>query len=147
LTLAIKPERPTSQRSAIMRAVPRKNSRAEVKVRRVAHRMGLRFRLYRSDLPGSPDIVFPKHRAILFVHGCFWHRHEGCRKTTTPAANAGFWSDKFQTNVARDARDIQKLRVLGWRVAVVWECQTKDDDLLEKKLRELLELPHTRNAP
>src|SRR3546814_1568347 len=86
---------------------------------------GFRYRLHVRGLPGSPDLVFPKRKAVVFVHGCFWHRHEGCRYTTTPRTNEDFWRQKFQGNVARDRRHAEMLHALGWRVAVVWECALK----------------------
>jgi DNA mismatch endonuclease (patch repair protein) len=86
---------------------------------------GFRYRLHVRELPGSPDLVFPKHRAVVFVHGCFWHRHEGCRYTTVPKANEEFWRRKFQGNVDRDRRHTEMLQAHGWRVAVVWECALK----------------------
>jgi DNA mismatch endonuclease (patch repair protein) len=103
-----------------------KDTGPELRVRRVAHSMGLRFRLHRKDLPGKPDLVFPRHQLIIFVHGCFWHRHEGCRRATTPATRMEFWVDKFAATVDRDARQIAQLEHLGWRVLVMWECDLKD---------------------
>jgi len=99
-------------------------------VRRALHAMGKRFRLFRRDLPGRPDIVLPRYRIALFVHGCFWHRHEGCRLSSTPKTRIEFWNDKFVTNIARDARNVAELRALGWRVGVIWECETRRPDLL-----------------
>lgn len=112
-------------RSAHMRSIRQKNTTPELVVRRVAHAAGLRFRLHRRDLPGTPDLVFQKHRTVVFVHGCFWHRHEGCRKATMPKSRTDFWSEKFERNRERDARNVADLETLGWRVAVVWECQTR----------------------
>ena len=89
-------------------------------------------------MPGSPDLVFPKHRCVIFVHGCFWHRHEGCRRATTPSTRQGFWQDKFRRNVERDAKAIEALRADGWRVMVVWECETKNDGTLADVLRTFL---------
>lgn len=85
--------------------------------------MGLRFEVNRSDLPGSPDIVFPEAKVAIFVHGCFWHRHEGCRKATTPKSNVDYWDKKFRANLERDARKIEQLRQLGYCSLVIWECQ------------------------
>ena len=96
----------------------------EMLVRKLLWAEGFRYRLHRKDLPGKPDIVLPGYMAVIFVHGCFWHRH-GCSLTTTPATNAAFWRSKFKENVARDKRDIALLRTDGWRVAVVWECMLK----------------------
>jgi len=118
------------RRSWLMSRVGGKNTGPEVRARKAAHALGLRFRLHRRDLPGTPDIVFPKHRVALFVHGCFWHRHHGCRKTTP--ASSKFWANKFATNVARDARVADELKKLGWRVVTIWECETKDNDRLSR---------------
>lgn len=109
-------------RSTMMSRIKGKNSRPELALRRQLFASGYRFRLHRRDLPGSPDIVLPKPGAVVFVHGCFWHRHEGCPKATTPSSNAAFWRVKFMANVRRDAAAIDRLVALGWRVAVVWEC-------------------------
>lgn len=125
-------------RSRIMRAVGREDTTPELSVRRIAHKLGFRFRLHRKDLPGSPDIIFPKHRLCLFVHGCFWHRHHGCRKATTPKSNAAFWMDKFARNVERDARKVKALRALGWKVAVVWECQSNDETIVGSIIRDAI---------
>src|SRR5208283_218253 len=102
-------------RSALMRAVRGKDTKPEVRVRRVLHHMGLRFRLHRGDLPGRPDIVLPRWKLVIFVHGCFWHRHAGCKKTTTPAANHAFWQNKFEQNRKRDRRKCRQLRQCGWQ--------------------------------
>ena len=111
-------------RSRMMSGIRGRDTKPEKLVRSFLHRAGLRFRLHAS-LPGKPDLVFPKHSAVVFVHGCFWHRHEGCRYTTTPRTNEDFWRQKFQGNVARDRRHAEMLHALGWRVAVVWECALK----------------------
>jgi DNA mismatch endonuclease (patch repair protein) len=124
-------------RSRIMRAVPRTDTTPERHVRRLAHSLGFRFRLHRRDLPGTPDIVFPKLSTVVFVHGCFWHRHPGCAKATTPRTRAVFWREKFQANVVRDKRVVARLRALGWRVTVIWECETQHPDRLERKLTKL----------
>src|SRR5947209_4336932 len=110
--------------SARMRAVAQANTGAEMSVRRVLHALGYRFRLHRKDLPGKPDIVLPKYRAVIFVHGCFWHRHPGCRKATAPKTNLEYWHAKFSSNVTRDKENRRQLRALGWRTLVVWECRT-----------------------
>lgn len=125
-------------RSRMMAAVRGKNTKPELIVRRQAHAMGFRFRLHRRDLPGRPDIVFPCLRCVIFVHGCFWHRHRGCDGTTTPKDNAELWAAKFKRNVERDRAAVQGLRALGWRVLVVWECQTRDASSLRRKLDRFL---------
>lgn len=109
-------------RSRMMSGIRGRDTKPEKRVRSFLHRAGLRFRLHTS-LPGKPDLVFPKHRAVVFVHGCFWHRHTGCRYATTPSSNAEFWQKKFDENVARDRRVARQLRKEGWRVFVMWECQ------------------------
>ncbi len=125
-------------RSALMSRVKAKDTKPELRVRRLAHGLGYRYRLHRRDLPGSPDLVFSGRRKVLFVHGCFWHRHQGCRKTTMPKTRAKFWQRKFDDNVRRDERVIAALRDLGWDVLVVWECETSDEDLLRRTLLEFL---------
>lgn len=118
-----------------MAQVRGKDTRPERIVRRVLHGMGLRFRLHVRALPGSPDLVLPRHRAVVFVHGCFWHRHARCKRTTTPATRRRFWLEKFAANRERDQRVRRHLRRLGWRVLVVWECWTRDTDHLADRLR------------
>nr|WP_280938712.1 very short patch repair endonuclease [Mesorhizobium sp. LSJC264A00] len=113
------------QRSAIMRAVKHRDTKPEMAVRRALHRLGLRFRLQRRDLPGRPDIVLPGRRLAIFVHGCFWHRHPDCRRATTPKTRIDFWSAKLEANAARDERVERELVAAGWKVLIVWECQTK----------------------
>lgn len=117
-----------------MARIGSKNTRPEMIVRSAAHRLGLRFRLHRRDLPGSPDVVLPRHRTVLFVHGCFWHRHADCPRTSTPVRNAEFWKTKFERNVSRDLEAKTALEAQGWRVLVVWECQTKSRLGLEARL-------------
>lgn len=109
-------------RSRMMAGIKGKDTKPELIVRRYLHRAGLRYRLH-AKLPGKPDLVFPKYRVVVFVHGCFWHRHEGCQYATTPANNAAFWQSKFQGNVRRDRRVQAELSELGWRVLIVWSCE------------------------
>jgi DNA mismatch endonuclease (patch repair protein) len=120
-----------------MGRVRHKNTKPEVIVRKLAHRLGYRFRLHRRDLPGRPDLVFPKLKKVVFVHGCYWHRH-GCRKTTTPKSNSKYWQPKFAENVERDKRAIAELLRLGWDPMVVWECETRDIDALSQSLSAFL---------
>jgi DNA mismatch endonuclease, patch repair protein len=122
-----------------MARVRQKHTSAELRVRKVLHRLGHRFRLHRRDLPGRPDIVLPKARLAIFVHGCFWHRHPGCSRTSTPKTRHEFWKAKFAANVERDRRNEQALREAGWRVLTVWECETTSREQLEPKLKR--ELP------
>jgi DNA mismatch endonuclease (patch repair protein) len=113
-------------RSKIMARIGPRNTKPELRVRKLAHNLGYRFRLHRKDLPGTPDLVFPRYRVVVFVHGCFWHRHQGCRYATTPATRQEFWEAKFEGNVARDRRAIESLEGMGWKVLVIWECETRD---------------------
>ena len=116
-----------AQRSRNMSRVRGKDTGPELAVRRLAHRLGFRFRLHRKDLPGRPDLVFAKHRLVVFVHGCFWHRHEGCRRATRPSSRTDFWDAKFAATVARDAAQRRMLEDAGWRVLTLWECEVKDE--------------------
>jgi len=122
-------------RSKIMSMIKGKNTKPEMVVRSVCHEMGLRYRLHRKDLPGKPDLVFPKHRLCIFVHGCFWHRHPGCKYAYTPKSRLDFWLPKLARNVERDLAAQQALQALGWRVAIVWECHTKDREFLRNEIR------------
>jgi DNA mismatch endonuclease (patch repair protein) len=131
----------TPARSANMAKVRGKDTKPELAVRRAAHALGLRFRIHRRDLPGTPDLVFPKRKTAIFVHGCFWHRHEGCRKAGAPKTRAAFWEAKFDRNTARDARNADALRAEGWNVAIVWECDTRDPAKLAHQLRSIFNLP------
>ena len=126
------------ERSALMARVRQKGTEPELSVRRCLHRLGYRFRLHRKDLPGTPDIVLPKHRKVIFVHGCFWHRHPGCTKTTTPKTRTEFWKNKFRSNMRRDRLNLRYLRESGWEPYVVWECETSDIKELEKNLITIL---------
>lgn len=127
-------------RSDIMRAVKRANTAPEIIVRQVLHALGLRFRLHRRDLPGSPDVVLPRFRTVIFVHGCFWHRHPDCRYTSTPKTRQEYWLPKFAANIERDLRKEAQLQALGWRVLLVWECETKQREELTLRLRRELKL-------
>lgn len=122
------------RRSWLMSRVASKHTSPEMRVRRAAHSLGLRFRLHRKDLPGRPDLTLPKHKSVILVHGCFWHRHPGCSKSSTPKSNVEFWQNKFAANVARDEAVRQQLQESGWNVVTVWECETKDPEVLLRKL-------------
>lgn len=125
-------------RSANMSKVRSRDTTPELAVRRAAHRAGLRFRLHRRDLPGTPDLVFPRYRLVVFVHGCFWHRHTGCRRTTTPASNTPKWQEKFKRNQERDVKAKSDITALGWQVRVIWECETRNDaEVISRILREI----------
>ena len=129
----------SEQRSRNMSAIKSKNTKPEIAVRKVLHSMGYRFRLHGKDLPGSPDIVLPKYKTVIFVHGCFWHRHENCKYATTPKTREEFWESKFKENVIRDKSNQKKLSAIGWKIIIVWECEIKDKNLLIKdRLKGLL---------
>ncbi|WP_288586512.1 very short patch repair endonuclease [uncultured Methylobacterium sp.] len=133
-----------SDRSQLMGKVRGKNTSPEIAVRKIAHALGYRFRLHRKDLPGSPDLAFPSRRKVVFVHGCFWHRHPGCSKATTPKTRIEFWQAKFGRNVERDARNERELKQAGWDVLVVWECETRDLAALTAKLQDFLGIQKRR---
>jgi DNA mismatch endonuclease, patch repair protein len=116
-----------AKRSRMMAGIRGSNTKPERVLRTIVHRAGFRFRLHRSDLPGRPDLVFPKYRAAVLVNGCFWHRHRNCKYSYSPKSRAAFWRQKFRENVARDQRQTAALRKLGWRVKVVWECDLRTD--------------------
>jgi DNA mismatch endonuclease, patch repair protein len=122
------------RRSWNMSRIRGKNTSPEKRVRSLLHRMGYRFRIHVPYLPGRPDIVLPKHRTVIFVHGCFWHRHRGCKNCSTPSNNRGFWVTKLEGNAARDRVQQRTLRRLGWRPIVVWECETEKPDKLDRTL-------------
>lgn len=115
----------TGTRSRMMAAIKGKDTKPELALRRALHACGLRYRLHSAKLPGRPDIVLPRHRVVVFVHGCFWHRHEGCRFASDPATRQDFWQAKFAANVARDQRNRAELEAASWRVATVWECSIR----------------------
>lgn len=112
-----------------MAGIRSKNTKPELLLRRALHARGLRYRLHGAKLPGKPDLVFAKHQAVVFVHGCFWHRHSNCRFATTPATRPEFWTAKFSTNIERDKRNVAALVDNGWRIATVWECALKGGDV------------------
>jgi len=122
------------KRSWNMRQIRNKNTAPEVLTRSLMHALGLRFRLHRKNLPGSPDIVLAKYRIVVFVHGCYWHRHPGCKYASTPKTNTAFWQRKFTQNVSRDIESCIKLKRLGWKVLIIWQCETKDIEKLRKRL-------------
>ncbi len=127
-----------TRRSEMMRRIRAKGTKPELIVRSTAHRLGYRFRLHVKDLPGSPDLVFPGRKLALFVHGCFWHRHRGCACSYRPKSNIAFWRGKFKSNVARDKRVLRELEEMGWRVAIIWECETANPESLREELKGLL---------
>ena len=126
------------KRSEIMSRIRGRGTKPEIIVRRIAHNLGFRFRLHRKDLPGRPDIVFPRHRAVIMVHGCFWHRHPGCKHASSPKTRESYWKNKLEDNVARDRRNETALRELGWRIMVIWECETKDREAVAARIKSFL---------
>ena len=127
------------ERSRIMSRVKGRDTRPELAVRSMLHRMGCRFRLHVRTLPGVPDIVMPRRRKIVFVHGCFWHGHENCRRAGRPSSNTEFWKRKLDGNLARDREQIAALAESGWSVLVVWECEIKNGEALREKLKGFVE--------
>jgi DNA mismatch endonuclease, patch repair protein len=134
---SVNPER----RSEIMGRVLHADTRPEIVVRRILHRMGYRFRLHRRDLPGKPDVTLPKWRTVVLIHGCFWHRHEGCPNTRTPKSKIEFWTKKFDDNIRRDRIVREQLAALGWRVLTIWECELRDVSALTDRIKRFIEGP------
>lgn len=128
----------TERRSALMASIPSRNTRPEITVRRLLHAMGYRFRLHGRQLPGCPDIVLARHKAAIFVHGCFWHQHKGCADGHLPRARTDYWWPKLKRNVRRDVEAIEALKVLSWKILVVWECETRQPERLRERLIEFL---------
>jgi len=120
-----------------MSSVRSKNTRPELRVRKYLWFHGIRYRVHIKDLPGSPDIVLQKYKAVIFVHGCFWHGHQGCRKSRLPTTRSSFWMDKRKANLERDARKISELIQLGWRVAVVWQCVLEKPEIFSYIMNNL----------
>lgn len=118
----------------MMAGIRGKDTTPELRVRSAAHALGYRFRLHRRDLPGTPDLVFPRLRKVILVHGCYWHRHEGCRFAYTPKSNTEFWKRKFEGNLERDQRQLSELQRLGWDPLVIWECTTYNQDDLKRQI-------------
>ena len=127
------------QRSRVMRAVKSRDTAPELAVRRLAHSLGYRYRLHRRDLPGTPDLVFPSRRKVVFVHGCFWHGHDCPRGDRMPKTNAEYWTTKIARNRERYERQQAELRLDGWRVLTVWECETRAREKLAARLRSFLD--------
>jgi DNA mismatch endonuclease (patch repair protein) len=119
-------------RSFVMQAVKQRDTKPEMKVRKLLYHAGYRYRLHRKDLPGRPDIVFPRQRVAIFVHGCFWHQHSGCPRADRPTSNKVFWNKKLDRNVERDKANLEALTRMGWNVLIIWECKLKNDGLLDE---------------
>lgn len=135
----------TERRSWLMSRVKSRDTAPELRVRYAAHSLGLRFRLHRKDLPGKPDLVFPRWRVAIFVHGCFWHQHEGCRKAGAPKSRSHYWKPKLEKNIERDKRALEELDRLGWKTLTIWQCETNDATSLTDRLRTFFE--QTRVPP
>lgn len=133
----------SERRSWNMSRIRGSDTKPELLVRSLLHRLGYRFRLHRKNLPGRPDVVLPKHHAVIFVNGCFWHRHRGCRYAYYPKSRVEFWQKKFTENLARDRKNLRDLERLGWRCMTVWECETADPAQLEKSLKSFLQTETT----
>jgi DNA mismatch endonuclease, patch repair protein len=127
-----------ARRSAMMAKIRGKDTKPELRVRQVAHALGFRYRLHRRALPGSPDVVFPRLKKVILVHGCYWHRHEGCRYAYSPKSNIAFWQKKFRQNHERDLRALSNLAEQGWDPLVIWECETRDPQILRARIVEHL---------
>lgn len=126
-------------RSRIMGRVKGKDTKPERLVRSALHRLGFRFRLHVAGLPGTPDIVLPRHRTVVFVNGCFWHGHAGCKRASLPKTRPEFWQSKISANKRRDLRSIRRLRSLGWRVITIWECRVRDSTSFRRSFKSLLD--------
>ena len=127
----------SEQRSRNMSAIKSKNTKPEITVRKLLHSMGYRFRIHSKNLPGSPDIVLPKYKTVIFVHGCFWHRHENCKYSSTPKTRKEFWENKFNDNKRRDQKIQKEIIDLGWKFFIIWECETRNIKPLEGKFKRL----------
>ncbi|MFC1677999.1 very short patch repair endonuclease, partial [Planctomycetota bacterium] len=127
------------KRSWNMSRIRSKDTKPEIIVRSMLHKMGYRFRLHRKDLPGKPDITLPKYKTVIFVHGCFWHGHKGCKRSNVPKTNQDYWILKIQKNIQRDKYQRKQLKRLGWHVLILWECQIEKTRIIEKKIKNLLQ--------
>ena len=125
-------------RSANMRAIRSKDMRPELAVRHLVHQMGYRYRLHKKDLPGKPDLAFVSRRKVIFVHGCFWHAHKGCKAAHVPKSNLEYWGPKLERNLTRDLKNIESLMANGWETLIIWECETKTQEELKKRILDFL---------
>jgi DNA mismatch endonuclease (patch repair protein) len=128
----------TELRSRNMSRIRSKDTKPEMVVRRLVHGMGYRYRLHAKDLPGKPDLVLRSRKKVIFVHGCFWHGHAGCREGRTPSSRAGYWAPKLARNVERDRQNLSQLRRLGWKALVLWECQLGSRAEIERRVKMFL---------
>lgn len=131
---------PSPEHSALMARIRARDTQPEIFVRRLLHKQGYRFRLHAKDLPGQPDIVFRGRKKAIFVHGCFWHCHEGCKRASMPKTRTAYWKPKLEANRKRDAKSLSALEEMGWRVMIVWECETsiRNQDVLRDRLKDFL---------
>ena len=129
-------------RSWNMSRIKSGNTKPEIVVRSLLHNMGYRFRLQRKDLPGKPDIALPMYTSVIFVHGCFWHRHKGCKNASNPKTKKTFWREKFKANVDRDIKAQKELKSMGWRILIIWECELAEVDSVINKLEDYLQKNH-----
>ncbi|MBE3124918.1 MAG: DNA mismatch endonuclease Vsr [Acidobacteria bacterium] len=129
---------PPQKRSQIMSSIRGYDTQPELSVRSLVHRMGYRFRIRQGQLPGDPDIVLPRHRKVIFIHGCFWHSHKKCKRSKRPSTNETFWNQKLDKNIDRDKRQQGELRKLGWKTLVVWQCQIRIPAKLEEKIKRFM---------
>lgn len=136
----------TEQRSARMSLIRGKNTGVELTVRSLIHRLGFRYRLHEKDLPGKPDLVFQSKRKVIFIHGCFWHRHERCPLARLPKSKLKFWVPKLEGNKLRDQANQQRLRKEGWRVLLIWECQINERERLARRVKTFLSKPRGGHA-
>jgi len=127
------------KRSWNMSRIRSKNTEPELIVRSLLHKMGYRFRMHRKDLPGNPDIVLPKYKTVIFVHGCFWHRHKGCKRCSTPSTNKDYWQAKFDRNIQNDVKNKDALKKIGWKVLAIWECETTNTEMLKIIIQKKME--------
>ena len=127
-----------ARRSWNMSRIRGKDTKPEIAVRSMLHKLGYRFRLHRNDLPGQPDIVLPSRKTVILVHGCYWHRHPGCKYAYSPKSRVDFWEKKFADNITRDRRNMVELQSIGWRVLVIWECELREPDELKNRLKDEL---------
>lgn len=127
-----------SKRKEMMSSVKQRHTKPEIAVRKLLHRLGYRFRLHNKKLPGTPDIVLPKYKTVIFVHGCFWHQHENCRKARRPTSNVEFWNEKLDKNIERDKRKESELLEADWNILTIWDYEIKDSNTLKDKILKYL---------